>query len=223
MMRKDKFFFYIVRQLAVVIAVTIIVVFMSSCSNGKVDVSEEIHLRINKIQQSIDYSASSEISASSNLYDNVKSNEDFEVITDLGFAALPELIQLLDQSEQDGVKEYIYAVALEQISKVDMRKRTDWNTGKEFLTIYTAYLKEIPNKVKSIVDETINDTEKVDQLKLLGTPAIPYLFDVIDSGHKELAPAFNYLTDNESKGDVREWGIKNVDQLNLLINLVEQQ
>lgn len=222
-MRKDKFFFYIVRQLAVVIAVTIIVVFMSSCSNGKVDVSEEIHLRINKIQQSIDYSASSEISASSNLYDNVKSNEDFEVITDLGFAALPELIQLLDQSEQDGVKEYIYAVALEQISKVDMRKRTDWNTGKEFLTIYTAYLKEIPNKVKSIVDETINDTEKVDQLKLLGTPAIPYLFDVIDSGHKELAPAFNYLTDNESKGDVREWGIKNVDQLNLLINLVEQQ
>lgn len=151
------------------------------------------------------------------------SHEDFEVITDLGFAALPELMQLLDQSEQDGFKEYIYAVALEQISKVDMRQGTGWSTGKEFLKIYMDYLKDIPNKVQSIVDEPTSDTEKVDQLKLLGTPAIPYLFDVIDSGHQQLAPAFDFLTDNESKGDVRGWGVKNVDQLNLLINFVEQQ
>lgn len=152
----------------------------------------------------------------------IKYNEDFEAIIALGVAALPELKQLLDNSEQDGLIEYIYAIALEQISKVDMRKETDWNTGKEFLKTYTTYLKEIPSKVKWMANELISDTEKVDQLKELGTPAIPYLFDVIDSGHQELSPAFDYLTDNESKGDIRKWGIENVDQLNLLINFVEQ-
>ncbi|MFB5266024.1 hypothetical protein ACE41H_04375 [Paenibacillus enshidis] len=223
MMRKVIFFFnIIVRQISVVIATIVIIGSLSSCSKGQVDVDERVYSSINKIQQSINNPASSEISANSNPYDYVKNNEDFEAIIALGVAALPELKQLLDNSEQDGLIEYIYAIALEQISKVDMRKETDWNTGKEFLKIYTAYLKEIPNKVKRIANEPISDTEKVDQLKALGTPAIPYLFEVIDSGHQELSPAFDYLTDNESKGDIRKWGIENVDQLNLLINFVEQ-
>lgn len=214
---------YKIRQLAVVMTATVIIVILTACANKTVDINEQIDLRVNKIQKSIDQPFLSEAGYGPNIYDDIKSNEDFASIINLGFDALPVLIRLLDHSVQDGLEEYIYAVALEGISKVDMRRSTDWNSGKEFLTIYTAHLKEIPNKVKNIVDEPISDKEKIDQLMLLGTPAIPYLFDVIESGYEELAPAFNYLLDNKLKGDVRTWGIENVDQLNLLTNLVEKQ
>lgn len=215
------YFFNTVRQLSFVIAIIVISGLLSSCSKGQVDVNKQVHSSVNKIQQSIDNPASSE-SANSNPYDYVKNNEDFEDIIAIGVAALPELRQLLDNSEQDGLMEYIYAIALEQISKVDMRKETDWSTGKEFLKTYTTYLKEIPDKVKLIANEPISDTEKVDQLKELGTPAIPYIFDVIVNGHQELSPALDYLTDNKSKGDIRKWSVENVDQLNLLTNFVEK-
>ncbi len=95
-------------------------------------------------------------------------------------------------------------------------------TGKEFLKTYTTYLKEIPDKVKLIANEPISDTEKIDQLKELGTPAIPYIFDVISNGHQELSPALDYLTDNKSKGDIRKWSVENVEQLNLLTNFFEK-
>lgn len=216
------YFFNTVRQLAVVIATLVIVVLLSSCSKSQEDLNKQVHSSVNKIKQSIDHPASSEISASSNPYDYVKNNEDFEAIIALGVAALPELKQLLDNSEQDGLMEYIYAIALEQISKVDMRKDTDWSSGKEFLKTYTTYLKEIPDKVKMIANKPISDTEKIDQLKELGTPAIPYIFSVIDNGHQELSPALDYLTDNKSKGDIRNWSVENVDQLNLLTNFVEK-
>ncbi|BBH22057.1 hypothetical protein Back11_34020 [Paenibacillus baekrokdamisoli] len=220
-MQKVIFFYNKVPQLFVVMATIAIVVFLSSCSKGQVDVKEQVHSSVNKIQESINQ-ASSETSANSNPYDYVKNNEDFEAIIALGVAALPELKQLLDNSEQDGLIEYIYAIALEKISKVDMRKKTEWSTGKEFLKTYTAYLKEIPNKVKNIANEPISDTEKVDQLKELGTPAIPYIFDVINNGHQELSPAIHYLTGNKSKIGMRKWSVENVDQLNLLTKFVEK-
>ncbi|OBZ16320.1 hypothetical protein A8L34_26950 [Bacillus sp. FJAT-27264] len=221
-MRKVMFFYNKVLQLSVVIAAIVIVGFLSSCSKGQVDVNEQVHSSVNKIQQSIINQASSEISTSSDPYDYVKNNKDYEAIIALGVAALPELKQLLDKSEQDGLMEYIYAIALEQISKVDMRKETNWSTGKEFLKTYTTYLKEIPNKVKFIANEPISDTEKVNQLKELGTPSIPYIFDVISNGHQELSPALDYLTDNKSKSDTRKWSVENVEQLNLLMNFVEK-
>lgn len=222
-MRKVSFFFNTVRRLSVFIAAIVIISLLSSCSTDQVDVNEQINSRVKNIQQSMDIPISGEINSDSSLYDDVMNNEDFEGIVALGVAALPELMQLLDQSEQEVFVEYIYAIALEQISKVDLRKEKDWDSGKEFLKKYAVYLKEVPNKVKRIADESISDSKKIDQLKALGTPAIPYLFELIDSGYQELSPAFDYLTDNKSKGDIRKWGIENIDQLNLLINLVEQQ
>ncbi|WP_339301586.1 hypothetical protein MKY92_15140 [Paenibacillus sp. FSL R5-0623] len=215
------FFLKTVRWITVVIATTVIVSLLTSCSMGQVNIDEQIHSRAKNIQQSMDHPASWESIVSSGLHEDLIINKDFEAIVALGVAALPELIRFLEHSDQDIFIEYIYALALERISKVDLKKEMDWHSRKEFLTTYKAYLKEIPNKVQRIADEPISDTKKNDQLKALGAPAIPYLFDVIDNGHQELSPAFNYLTNNESKGDIQKWGIDNVDQLNLLINFVE--
>lgn len=209
-------------QLLYVMTTLVLVVLLSACSSGQEDASKEVQSSVSNIQESIDNLASSEVAASSNPYDYVKNNEDFKAIIAAGVVALPELEQLLIDSEQDGLMEFIYAIAMEQISKVDMRQAAEWSTGKEFLTIYTSYIEEIPSKVELIADEPINDVDKIDQLKALGTPAIPYIFYAIENRHPELAPALDDLTDNASKDDRREWSVENADLLNLLTNFVEK-
>lgn len=129
---------------------------------------------------------------------------------------------MLDNSQQSGLIEYIYAIAIEKISKIDLRKEVNWETAEDFSAKYTAHVKEIPDKVDSISNEGISDNEKVNKLKDLGTPAIPYISQKIEEGQKELAPALDYLTDNESQDDFTNWKKENADKESLLKSFVEQ-
>ncbi|MFD2117544.1 hypothetical protein ACFSTH_13035 [Paenibacillus yanchengensis] len=219
MKKKAERFSKRMMQLSIVIISVVMIGLLSACAKDKLDVKKEVQNSVNKMEQTMDEQVSSEGSVSIEPYDFVKNNEDYEAIIALGWTALPELKQLLEDAEQDSFIEYVYAVALEQLSKVDLMKESVWKTGKEFLTRYTAYVQEIPEKVETIVAQFVSDQEKVEQLKALGVPAIPYIFDIIGYGNEELSPALDYLTDNKSKGDVNKWGVENVKQLNMLQDL----
>lgn len=175
----------------VFITLFIVVLTLSSNFKAQASVEDQIHKNIINIQQSISDSASTPLALSSSPYTYIKDSKDFDNIVALGNPALPVLKKLLDQSKDNGLIEYIYAIAIEKISKMDIRKETNWDNAKDFSKKYTTHLKKIPDQVEVISKEKISSDEKNEKLIKLGTPAIPYIADKIENGDNELFPALD--------------------------------
>ena len=143
------------------------IVFIIS-SNIKVNASieDQIHKNIMNIQQSISNTLSTKPSFSSSPYTYIKDSKDFENIVALGNPALPVLKKMLDESNNNGLIEYIYAIAIEKISKVDIREETNWDNAKDFSQKYTTHLKKIPDQVDEISKEKISLDEKISKVDI---------------------------------------------------------
>lgn len=198
-----------------------IVFIISSNIKVKASIEDQIHKNIMNIQQSISNTLSTKPSFSSSPYTYIKDSKDFENIVALGNPALPVLKKMLDESNNNGLIEYIYAIAIEKISKVDIREETNWDNAKDFSQKYTTHLKKIPDQVDEISKEKISLDEKNEKLKKLGTPAIPYIADKIEDGDKDLFPALDYLIDNKSKNNLTEWQENYSEEYQLLKSFVE--
>lgn len=158
-------------------------------------------------------SLKTELSYSSNPYDYVKENQDFKDIVNLGNAAIPLLHKKLSASPNDGLQEYLLAIAIEQISKTDLKKEesTQWQDAKEFSSQWKKYLQAIPAKVDEISANMQLPTEvKLQQIQELGTPAIPFILDKIEQGNEELVPAVIELAkSNNNKSMLQDKNISN--------------
>lgn len=198
-----------------------IVFIISSNIKVKASIEDQIHKNIINIQQSISNTMSTKPSFSSSPYTYIKDSKDFENIVALGNPALPVLKKMLDESNNNGLIEYIYAIAIEKISKVDIREETNWDSAKDFSQKYTTHLKKIPDQVDEISKEKISLDEKNEKLKKLGTPAIPYIADKIEDGDNDLFPALDYLVDNKSKNNLTEWQVNYSEEYQLLKSFVE--
>ena len=71
---------------------------------------------------------------SSNPYYYIKNNADFHNIVQLGQDVLPILQDKIKNSENDGLQEYILAIAIERIAQTNLKmsKETTWETAKGF-------------------------------------------------------------------------------------------
>ncbi|MDO3410384.1 hypothetical protein QWJ34_11480 [Saccharibacillus sp. CPCC 101409] len=160
--------------------------------------AEQVDTNMVAIQETINKEVElrSEIAMSSNPYDYIKDNEDFENIVSLGNDALPVLQSKIQQSPNDGLQEYILAIAIEEISKTDLKKNpsTEWISAKDFEGEWKNFLKEIPSKVDIISKSSEASSDKVNGLLELGTPAIPFIIDKVEEGNKDLLPALEVLT-----------------------------
>lgn len=158
---------------------------------------------------------------SSNPYDYIKDNKAFENIVTLGNEALPALHNKLSKSENYGLKEYFLAIAIEKIAGVDLKKNqsTFWDSPQVFIQQWSRYLAAIPSLVDKISsDASLPQDEKVKQLIVLGTPAVPFILDKIELGDEGLFSALIVLTKNSNtaaKADIldkKEWVSKNKDR-----------
>lgn len=219
--------------LALFVCSFVITMFVQNNANASIEKQVDnnfaaINERINK-----EVSLRTELSASSNPYDYIKGNADFEEIINLGSDALPVLQNKLAKSENNGLQEYITAIAIERISKVDMKKKesTQWETAKGFLKVWKSHLKAIPTTVDTIVsDKKLTQEEKVKQLVELGTPATPFILDKVEAGNEQLFPALVELTKNkkvaaapENVTDIKDWVAKNKSNFNNLKQYVLDQ
>ena len=149
---------------------------------------------------------------SSNPYDYISGDEEFNGIVNLGNDALPVLQNKISQSPNNGLQEYIAAIAIERIAKVDLKKNesTAWETAKGFTDKWKKYLKNIPSSVDSIVmDNQKNTDEKVKELVELGTPAIPFIAEKIEAGDEQLFPVLIELTKGNGNKIVADASITN--------------
>ncbi len=90
--------------------------------------------KLSRICDITDLSAAS----SSNPYDYIQHNEkDFENIVNLGDVGLKYMLKKFENSNENGLKEYIMAIVCSEILKEDPKSR-NWSTGREW---YNNYIK----------------------------------------------------------------------------------
>jgi hypothetical protein len=127
---------------------------------------------------------------SSSPYDYTEAYKEYDNIVSLGNDALPYIEERIDASPGSGLVDYMLALAAEEIAKVDLKKSNfQWSTGESFSLSWKSYLKEIPAKTKQVAESNNSEATKNEELKELGTPAIPFILDEIEKGHEELIPA----------------------------------
>ncbi|WP_028544462.1 hypothetical protein [Paenibacillus taiwanensis] len=131
----------------------------------------------------------------SNPYDYTQNSAPFSHILKLGHAALPILQDKLSASEENGLKQYIIAIAIENIAQVKLKPTSsaNWDTGKQFLKEWRQHLQHIPQHVAAVVNSKAHQEQQTTQLIQLGLPTVPFILDQLKLGHKEVLPAIQQL------------------------------
>ncbi len=132
----------------------------------------------------------------SNPYLYIKNNPSYEALIAEGTNVLPELHQTLSESTEDGLLEYITAIAIEEITRTDIRNSfsVSWETAKEFENSWTAFLTDVPQKIETLLSSSLSDQEKVQELQKYGLLAIPVLNRHMTT-FSEDSPIFSYLAE----------------------------
>ncbi|HWQ43852.1 MAG TPA: hypothetical protein VN456_17745 [Desulfosporosinus sp.] len=76
------------------------------------------------------------------LLEYFRNNANYKSIVSLGSEALPILVDRIDRSKENGLKEYILSIATEEISKVNLKKdRGEWSSAKGFTKVWKTHLR----------------------------------------------------------------------------------
>lgn len=131
----------------------------------------------------------SPVSLSSNPYDYIKDNESFQNIVKLGNEALPIIQAKIEASENDGLLEYMLAIAAEEISGAELHSALDgkynYSSAKEWASEWDLFKEDAKKNIKNIRKEK-NQSTRDQKIKELGVVAIPYLVDEYNNGDTSL-------------------------------------
>ena len=96
--------------------------------------------RVNELEKTVDIKLNAIISQksfSSNPYDFIKNNKDYMDIVNLGQPALDYMLSKFEQTTDNGLKEYVMAIACSEILG-EKPEQKDWSSGREW---YQKHLK----------------------------------------------------------------------------------
>lgn len=211
----------------IVAAVTIAAVAIVGFALPGKSIAADIDGRLASIMKDLDKSASASM-ASSNPYDYVVDNANFEAIVALGLDALPILEQGLHATDADGLREYIMCIAIEEIARCDLKQFEEfaWDRAQVFKEKWNNYLKDMPTRVGQIIDGGQDLRAQADQIAELGAPALPYVVEraeAIDrgNGHAIVAALEKSLVEAKPATTVCEFAEKNADSIQKLKSYVE--
>jgi hypothetical protein len=138
--------------------------------------------------------------SSSNPYKYIAGNADYKNIVKLGSAALPAIDEKIKTSQENGLREYILALAAEEIAKVDLKgDNFGWSNAKQWDKKWHEHLKGIPANFNKILSSNISKDTKVKEVVKLGTPVIPLVMDQIEQGNIDIVPALGDLLKGNEK------------------------
>lgn len=128
-----------------------------------------------------------DLSYSSNPYDYIKNNKYYNNILNLGIDALPIVVDELKESDESGLKEFILALAIEDISGIQISTTEgEWKDSDEFLDKYEIFMRNVEDNVNIIItSKGASKSEKLERLKQYGIYAVPYLKEVTSYQDKD--------------------------------------
>lgn len=129
---------------------------------------------------------------SSNPYDYIQNSEYYDNVVKLGVAALPELENMLKTSENNGLNEYIIAIAIEEISHADVNAILEnpdgcgWENAKEFSGEWAKIKAEANVRVEKIIQSNaLENKEKAALISDYGVLAVPVMEQYISNNKME--------------------------------------
>jgi len=160
---------------------------------------------------------------SANPYDYTDS-EYFRNIVQMGPRVIMTLRKMILTSQENGLKEYILAIASEKIAKIDLKGNTfGWEDAKGYCRKFDNHLKTLPAVAADILASQQSTKSKNLALIKLGIPVIPILVDEINCGNNEVGIALSSLltgTDSIQKRkpgeSLKDWTNKNIDVIMFL-------
>lgn len=177
-----------------------------------ISAAEKVRLNLEGIDESIQNEVSNrtKLALSSNPYDYIADNTYYNSIIDIGVPALAELEDTLKRSEQNGLNEYILAIAIEEISRANVNAilgNVDygWENAKEFLSEWTDIKLSATNNVESIIQsKTLTEEEKLMKVKDYGILAVPAINSYLSTSESrksdELVGKLNSLLESYELG-----------------------
>ncbi len=210
---------------------------------------EKVTMEINK---NINEMASSKNpkSYSSSPYVIVEGDEAYEKLVNLGVVAIKPLYDKIANSSENGLMEYIYAMAIEEIMQQNYSYASSlsivmekpeydygWASAKEFEQAFSKFMKKIPSEYNSIMNDTsLTDIEKNAKVRELGLGVVPYIISDIQNNKKSNFDYENMLVtilsernqiekvnslSMSTKFDVNSWISANSESYELLKKLSE--
>ncbi|NLN87893.1 MAG: hypothetical protein GX133_09925 [Syntrophomonadaceae bacterium] len=162
---------------------------MASINSPSAAFAKELNNHINEMMSQVDRQSNNNAitQLSSNPYNYARNNVYFDEIVEMGYPAVPLLEDYIVKSPENGLREYLLAIAIEKITKVDLKTDTDkgWYTAKNFVGVWDNHLANIPANVDGILNSEKSDLEKASDIKKLGLPAAPYVMDYIEKSVDE--------------------------------------
>ncbi len=136
---------------------------------------------------------------SSNPYDYIN-NDGFRKIVAMGPKALETIKNRIKSTKENGLIDYILAIAAEKIAAVDLKAVSGkWETGSGWVFSWDRFLTRLPEKVDAILYSSESPDEKSRQIEALGFAALPILEDRIKTGAAELnLPMQNLISKYEN-------------------------
>ncbi|GAA0123413.1 hypothetical protein UT300018_27310 [Clostridium faecium] len=206
----------------------------------------EVNYNINNLMENIleESIKHPEVVMSSNPYKYIENNEYYDSLVEIGTEAIPIMIKDIKNSEENGLREYILAIAVEEISKTNLKKISSyetldydkgWSNAKAFAEKWTQHLHSIPSEVNNIVQaKNKTDEDKINELVSLGTPAIPYILDKIQEGNNYIYPSLDELLKNSKNKKINsiqsndnnkynELAKTTISEFDILRNMVEKE
>ena len=109
----------------------------------------------------------------------------------MGISVIPELVSSLDESDESGLEEYIYALAIEDITDIDLKGNNQpWKDGQEFKREYKAFVRNAEDHINYIIEnKELTAEEKVTELEEFGVYALPYIEEVKGNGDNQFDKA----------------------------------
>lgn len=115
------------------------------------------------------------LAMSSNPYDYIKDNAEYDKLIALGEESLDDLYKLQqDQEKYDNFQRYIIAIAIEEITKTDLKQSEEyfWMDADGFSEKWNDFSIEAEENIKDILNNnSLSENEKIENICFYGTLA----------------------------------------------------
>ena len=115
------------------------------------------------------------LAMSSNPYDYIQNNDEYDKLIALGEESLDDLYELQqDNDKYNSFQRYIIAIAIEDITKTDLKQSEEyfWMDADSFSEKWDDFSTESEEKMMNILnDESLSNDEKIEDICFYGTLA----------------------------------------------------
>lgn len=170
--------------------------------------AEEVAINryMNEIGENINKKIQSDpiLSLSSNPYDYIRDDNAFNELIKLGPEIVPILYNRIVSSENNGLQEYIYAIAAEEILQLDLKEISidgyKWADAKTWSKSFSKFSNDLERNLFDIQNSNYSEIIKSEKIKELGIQAIPLIkSDNIDKKDKDNIIKLNEFMKNSKK------------------------